>query len=49
MGRIVCMRYEAYCLHKAKQVCHFAGIATYCLHKAKQAVTYTTYDKGTKK
>ena len=32
MGRIVCMRYEAYCLHKAKQ-----------------AVTYTTYDKGTKK
>ncbi|GEM_PF-6497872 len=49
MERIVCMRYGAYCLHKTKQVGRFAGIATYCLHKAEQAVTYTTYDKGTKK
>jgi hypothetical protein len=26
-------------LHKAKQICRFAGIATYCLHKAERVKT----------
>jgi len=30
---------ERIVLHKAKQVCRFAGIATYCLHKAERVKT----------